>query len=103
MWDDMGIRGTAALQAHDHTYRAWARERLRTGKLLGWIAETNGEPVVSACLWLQPTRPTPNIKGKTTPYLLSMYTEPKHRGKGIRTQILNQANLLTASSLKNAE
>ena len=91
MWEEMGIRDMAALQKHDSSYRRWAKTRIRSGKLLGWAAEAKGRVVGSACLWLQPTRSVPGVKGKSVPYLLSMYTEPSFRGRRIGAQILSKA------------
>ena len=91
MWQEMGIHDVTALRKHDIAYRRWAMTRLRSGKLLGWVAEANHGVVGSACLWLQPIRPVPGVTGKTVPYLMSMYTEPSFRKRRIGTQILIKA------------
>lgn len=93
MWEDIGINDKVALQEHDSAYRRWARGRLRSGKLLGWVAETNGSAVGSACVWLQPQQPRPvsGVIGKALPYLLSMYTEPSFRERRVGAQILSRA------------
>jgi GNAT superfamily N-acetyltransferase len=90
MWEETGRYDISTLQVHDRRFREWVRERLRSGKLLGWVAEINGDVVGGACVWLQPTRPRPSVRGTTVPYLLSMYTEPKFRGRGIGARILNE-------------
>jgi hypothetical protein len=92
MWDDMGIRDTAALQAHDRTYRTWAKERLRTRKLLGWIAESNGAGCKRMPLATthpphpQPQRnhhpiPTFNVHQTTTPRKRNRHPNPQPSNK----------------------
>jgi len=91
MWEEMGIRDRAALRKHDTTYRRWAGTRLRSGRLLGWVAESGDGIIASACLWLQPIRPIPGVNRTTVPYVLSMYTDPKFREMRIATRILAEA------------
>ncbi len=82
----------AQLDAGDVVYRTWARPRLRSGTLVGFILETSGgEPVASGCLWMMPRQPRPMAVGLTVPYLLSMFTELAHRGKGHASRIVREA------------
>ena len=91
MWFDIGYRNKAELEAADQAYRRWARERLKSGELIGFIAETNEQVAGSGCIWLRPRQPKPgNAKG-VQPYLLSMYTEHPFRGKGVATKIVKEA------------
>jgi GNAT superfamily N-acetyltransferase len=89
MWEDMGI--TEDLDDADRVYAAWARQRLRNGTLHAWVAEAGGEVVGGGALWLQPVQPRPGWPEGVTPYLLSMYTAPEWRGRGVARAIVQAA------------
>jgi GNAT superfamily N-acetyltransferase len=94
MWFDMGYKNKAELDAADKVYRRWAKPRLKTGELVGFIVEADGQTAGSGCLWLQPVQPRPGrpgFKGGGQPYLLSMYTEHVYRGKGVATRIVKES------------
>lgn len=91
MWDDIGGYTDADLDAADQVYRRWARARLASGRLVGWIAEIRGEPAGSGCVWVQRVQPRPRHPTGLTPYLMSMYTAPHHRGRGIAARIVGEA------------
>ncbi|HXF47897.1 MAG TPA: GNAT family N-acetyltransferase [Verrucomicrobiae bacterium] len=94
MWFDMGYKNKAELDAADKVYRLWAKPRLRSGELIGFIVEVSGQTAGSGCLWLQPVQPRPGrpgFKGGGQPYLLSMYTEHPFRGKGVATKIVKES------------
>jgi GNAT superfamily N-acetyltransferase len=91
MWHDMGYTNKKLLGAADTVYRAWAKPRLKTGELAGFIVEAGGQIVGSGCLWLQPRLGVPGFKGGRQPYLLSMYTEHAFRGKGVATIIVKES------------
>lgn len=84
----MGYRNKAALDDTDKVYRRWARKLLKNGELVGWIVEVSKKPVASGCIWLKPVPPLPGYEGGPQPYLLSMYTEPEFRGKGLAKKIV---------------
>ncbi len=57
-----------------------------------WLAfNDSGEAVGGGGLWLRPTQPHPGIRQGLEPYLLSMYTKPSFRGKGIGSRIVREA------------
>ena len=92
MWKDLGITESLALDEADRVYRRWVKSGFRNGHLLGWIVKTKtGVAAGSGCIWLQPTQPRPNRKKQIQPYLLSMYTEPSHRRKGVASRIVKKA------------
>ena len=91
MWADIGGYAEAQLDAADAPYRRWLRARLRSGALAAWVVETRGAPVASGCAWLQPVQPRPARPFEVQPYLLSMFTEPAHRGKGHAARITKAA------------
>jgi GNAT superfamily N-acetyltransferase len=91
MFADIHPQPTRLLEAHGRVYRRWARARMRAGELVGFIAETpEGAPVASGCLWFQPSQPRVLLPATTSPYILSMYTSPAHRGRGLATTIVRR-------------
>ena len=92
MWEDMGVKDGRRLAEADKAYNGWARKRLRNGTLRGWVVENrDGMIVGSGCLWLQPIQPSPNHTEGLQPYLLSMYTMPHYRGKGLASKVVREA------------
>ncbi len=92
MWVDIAHFTEAQLDAGDRGYRRWARPRLRSGTLVGFILETpGGKSVASGCLWVMPRQPRPMVRRLLVPYLMSMFTDPAHRGKGYASRIVREA------------
>lgn len=92
MWRDIADHTEGELDAADRAYRPWARQRLRSERLVGWLAETAERRVVAGgCVWLRENQPRPGWDDVVMPYLLSMYTEPEYRGKGLATRIVREA------------
>ncbi len=77
MWRDLGAREQGELDRADKVYARWARSRMKSGTLMGWVAETGGKVLGGGCVWLQPVQPRPGYNLMIQPYLLSMYTEPR--------------------------
>ncbi|TMA05419.1 MAG: GNAT family N-acetyltransferase [Methanobacteriota archaeon] len=50
-----------------------------------------GVPVASGCAWIMDVQPHPGRPGTDVVYLLSMFTEPGHRGEGHATRIVRAA------------
>ncbi|HWH07967.1 MAG TPA: GNAT family N-acetyltransferase, partial [Candidatus Thermoplasmatota archaeon] len=86
-----GTYPETALAEADAPYRRWLRPRLRSGSLVAWVAEARGRPVASACVWVQPVQPRPTMPGGRIPYLLSVYVDPAHRGRGLATRLTKAA------------
>lgn len=96
MWMDMGEKDLRELDRADVAYRRWAAGRLRDGSLTGWIVEGQAGLVVGGgCVWLQPSQPRPGRRNMVQPYLLSMYTLPGFRGKGVASRIVREAVMWT--------
>ncbi len=88
----MRVGDTSSLDAADRAYRKWARPRLRSGKLKGWIVEDGrGDVAGSGCVWLRPVQPGPETLGLVQPYVLSMYTEPGSRHRGVASLVVRSA------------
>jgi GNAT superfamily N-acetyltransferase len=91
MWRDLGAREQRELDSADRVYERWARSRMKNGSLMGFIAENNGEVLGGGCVWLQPVQPRPGYDLMVQPYLLSMYTEPRFRGLGVASGVVEKA------------
>ena len=92
MWENMGVKGRKLLAKADPVYRRWASKRLKDGTLRGWLVENqDGMIAGGGCLWLQPIQPRPGHNQGVQPYLLSMYTVPAYRGKGVASRIVREA------------
>ncbi len=92
MWEDIGGRTPEQLDAADPVYRRWYLRETKAGRYVAFVAENpRGRVVASGCLWLQPGQPRPGDASCVDPYLLSMYTEPEYRGKGLATRIVREA------------
>ena len=92
MFEDMGYDEPAILDRFEPFYRRWARQRLRSGRLVAFIVEDPSQgAVASGCVWLQEFLPNPGRRSQRVPYLMSMYTEPKARKKGHARRIVREA------------
>jgi len=105
MWSDIASRTEAEITEHDARYRSWARLRLRSGELAGCVAEPrDGGPVASGLVWYRPDQPRPKLPTLVSPYILSMYTEPAWRGRGIATRIVRELlSMIREEGYPNAE
>lgn len=91
MWSDIATRSEREITEHDARFRRWARSLLASGELIGCMAESPAGSVVgSGCVWFHPDQPRPGIPSLVSPYILSMYTEPAWRGRGIATRIVRE-------------
>lgn len=92
MFSDIGRRTEREITAHDRVYRAWARRGLRDRQFFAFVVEaSDGRVVGSGAVWLQPQQPRPGwLARPTLPYILSMYTEPDARGRGVATRLVTE-------------
>jgi GNAT superfamily N-acetyltransferase len=92
MFMDMHSPAKKEMDVHDKAFPEWARREMRAKRLISFLVETeDGKVVGGGSLWLREVQPYPGFKGGKTPYLMSVYTEPGHRGKGVATMILRRA------------
>jgi GNAT superfamily N-acetyltransferase len=92
MWMDLGVKDPARHHKADKTYRRWAETRMRNHQLMGWVVEgQRGAIAGGGCLWLQPIQPNPKRTKTLQPYLLSMYTNPDFRRRGVASMIVGKA------------
>lgn len=92
MWEGMAVLKPGAPDATEERCRRWIRQRLKNGRVVGFVIEAAPRTIVaSGCLWIQDIHPRPGFPGPRYPYLMSMYTEPAHRGRGLATRIVRAA------------
>jgi GNAT superfamily N-acetyltransferase len=92
MWRGMGRGSPTQRRRAREIYRGWARRMMRDRRLVGFIAETReGRAAASGCVWLPEPQPRPETLGRPVPYLMSMFTEPEFRGRGLATRIVREA------------
>ncbi len=91
MWEAVAEMAAPTLDAADRVYRRWAGARIRSGRLVGFIVDEGSTAVASGRVWVMAVQPRPHWKGTRAAYLLSMFTEPSHRGKGHATRIVRAA------------
>ncbi len=92
MWRELRRFRPADLDRHDIDYRAWVRRQMATGKFLAFVVDDgSGRPVASGALWLMPSQPRPGPLGRgEVPYVLSMFTDRRHRGLGVASRIVQE-------------
>lgn len=73
--------------------REWIKKRLAEGSLIGLIAKKakDGKVAGSGCIWLRDEQPRPTNPRMVAPYLMSMYTAPQFRRKGVARLIVQSA------------
>jgi GNAT superfamily N-acetyltransferase len=91
MWEAIADFSIRDHNTADAVYRRWARDRMRSRRFAGFIVEVGGEQVASGCVWIMAVQPRPGRSGTAAAYLLSMFTEPDHRGEGHATRIVRAA------------
>lgn len=90
MWIDIGSFRPAEIRAAAGRSRTWIRREVHAGRYLGFIAETPaGRVAGSGAIWIHPTQPRPGPQPRAVaPYILSMYTEPEFRRRGVATRLV---------------
>jgi GNAT superfamily N-acetyltransferase len=72
-------------------YPTWAREKMRERLFHGYVVETSGgEVAASGCVWLREQQPSRGRPASLAPYVMSIYTDPKFRRKGLASMIMKE-------------
>jgi GNAT superfamily N-acetyltransferase len=92
MFAELGHREKRVLDAHDRAYRRWVRPRMRRGEFRAFVVEDARDRIVgSGAIWLEAQQPRPGrLAVPRLPYILSMYTEPAARGRGVATRLVRE-------------
>ncbi|HUR63268.1 MAG TPA: GNAT family N-acetyltransferase [Candidatus Thermoplasmatota archaeon] len=91
MWRAMGVLREGEADPTEAAYADWVRRLLAENRLAAWVADGPDGPVASGCVYLQEVHPRPGHPGPWCPYLLSMFTEPEWRGRGLARAIVQEA------------
>lgn len=92
MFEEMASPTEEELRVHDASYRVWAGEMMRRRLLRVYIVETRGgKPAASGGVWLREMQPSPGHPQGMVPYVLSVYTRPEFRRKGLASMIVEEA------------
>ena len=88
----MGEADDERLAAADAAYARWFRREHRRGHLYAMVAHLPRHGIVAGgVVWLQERQPRPGFPGGRLPYLMSMFTDPVARGRGIATALVLHA------------
>ncbi len=93
MFRDMG-RPDEPIEAMIEPFRAWLEKRLSDGTYFGFITEEAGRPVGGIGMFIVEwppgmAHPTDDRRG----YILDVYVEPGHRGRGVAKNLMHEAEL----------
>jgi GNAT superfamily N-acetyltransferase len=92
MWCDILQEPVMFVTGTEERTLEWIREKLSSGRLIGFIAETEGKQVAgSGCIWIREQPPLPMSQFLEVPYLMSLYTERKFRRRGVARLIVETA------------
>ena len=92
MFEDIRPRTGEEHHLGDRYYRDWVATEMAKGRAVFFIASgRNGKAIASGGVWLREQQPRLSDRSGPAPYLLSMYTMPGHRRKGLGTAIVNRA------------
>jgi ribosomal protein S18 acetylase RimI-like enzyme len=76
----------------DTSYPVWARELMKQGLFHGYVVETAGGKVAaSGCVWLRQQQPSRGSPASLVPYVMSIYTNPQFRRRGLASMIVEEA------------
>jgi ribosomal protein S18 acetylase RimI-like enzyme len=88
MFAAMGFASDDAFAELSAACRTWFADALVRGRYLGWLIAPADRPktvAAGAGMLLQDMPPGPRDVGTTRAYILNVYTEPEHRGRGLAT------------------
>jgi ribosomal protein S18 acetylase RimI-like enzyme len=88
MFADMGFASGDGFAELSAACRNWFADAVARGRYLGWLIAPEDEPdaiAAGAGMLLQDMPPGPRDIGTTRAYILNVYTEPEHRGRGLAT------------------
>lgn len=90
MFREIGRWRSGALARSARAYRRWAIKELSGRRMFGFVVEERGGGIVgSGVVWLQPSQPRPAPLARLSmPYIMSMYTEPRYRGRGVASSLV---------------
>jgi GNAT superfamily N-acetyltransferase len=89
MYEDMGERDAAALDAMQASSSAFLEKALPTGVFRGWLAETRaGRVVAGGGMMIVPRLSRPADPEPRRAWILNVYTYPGYRRQGIARRLM---------------
>lgn len=95
MWIEMGRVGPGEHDATSEAYGKWLAARMRRGTLTAFVIQDvapDGKPgkvIASGAVWIQDVQPRPGHPLTMWGYILSVYTEPGARRRGLARAIVD--------------
>ncbi len=90
---ELGRGGTKGLAAFERAYRDWVVERIRSHRLIPFVAvhlDDEGCSVGSGAIWLREDRPHRRNLSVLLPRIHSIYVDPAARRNGVATQLVRE-------------
>ncbi len=92
MFEDMRPRTPEEHSVGDSAYGEWARKKMQEGVLRCYLVETaSGEIAGGGSVWLREVQPSPGRPARLTPYLMSVFTDPRFRRMGVASLVVREA------------
>ncbi len=85
--------GSDPSQDIDAAVDAFLRSKMMDGSLVQLLAEDQGETVATGGIVFYPFPPCFENPSGSRGYIMSMYTRPSHRGRGLATTLLKELTL----------
>lgn len=92
MWKDIHTELEDEIEESREVTRNWIQSKILEGSLVPFIVRTtNGAIAGSGCILVKEDQPRPGSDRIKFPYLMSMYTVPEFRRKGVASLIVTEA------------
>ena len=92
MWKNIHPELAAEIEESRVVTKNWIQSKILEGSLVPFIVRTtNGEIAGSGCILVKEDQPRPGSYRIKFPYLMSMYTAPEFRRKGVTSLIVTEA------------
>lgn len=88
MWMEMGRTSPGEPDPTSRAYGDWLLCRMKAGTLSAYVAEEDGQVLASGAVWIQEVQPRPGHPLTQWGYILSIYTEPFARGRGVARAVV---------------
>jgi GNAT superfamily N-acetyltransferase len=89
MWVEMDRVEPAEHDPTSKAYGKWLLARMKRGTLTGFIVEEEGQVLASGAVWIQDVQPRPGHPLTMWGYILSVYTEPHARRRGLARAVVD--------------
>jgi GNAT superfamily N-acetyltransferase len=83
MFEEMGYTDAQQLAALDQSSAEFFGQALMAGTYRAWYVEVKGAVVAGGGVLILPFQPGPRDPRPERPWIVNVFTEPAHRGKGL--------------------